>query len=103
MFDQTFVDGTGKTKKPRTVAFAFALETVAVLVIIVIPLIFTDVLPKAMLGSLLTAPAPPEPPKPPPPPPPETPKVKVPPKLFDAHNLMPPTNLPNQLPHISYA
>jgi periplasmic protein TonB len=101
MFEQTFVDGTGKTKKPWTVAFAFAVETVAILVIIVIPLIFTDVLPKAMLSSLLTAPKPPDPPKPPPPPPPEMPKVKVPPKLFDANKLMAPTKVPQKVAEIT--
>ncbi len=100
MFDQTFVDGTGKTKKPWTVAFAFVLETIAICVIIVIPLIFTDVLPKAMLSSLLTAPKPPEPPKPPPPPPPEMPKVKVPPKQFDMSKLMAPTKVPQKVAEI---
>src|SRR6266487_3953677 len=100
MFDQTFVDGTGKTKKPWTVAFAFSIEIVAICIIIVIPLIFTYVLPKAMLGSLLTALQPPEPPKPPPPPPPEMPKVKVPPKQFDANKLMAPTQVPKQVAEI---
>ena len=101
MFDQTFVDGSGaKTKKPWTVATAFILESVAVVIIIVIPLIFTDVLPKAMLGSMLQAPSAPEPPKPPPPPPPEAPKVKVPPRQLDANQLMAPTKVPQKVAEI---
>ena len=100
MFDQTFVDGSGKTKKPWTVATAFILEAAAVIVIIVIPLIFTDVLPKAMLGSMLQAPSAPEPPKPPPPPPPEAPKIKVAPKQFNDNQLMAPTKVPQKVAEI---
>jgi protein TonB len=100
MFEQTFVDGSGKTKKPWTVASAFLMEIIAVIVIIVIPLIFTDVLPKAMLTSVLEAPAAPEPPKPPPPPPPDMPKVKVPPKMFDMDKLMAPTRVPKRVAEI---
>jgi periplasmic protein TonB len=59
MFDQTFVDGVGKTKKSWTVALSFGLEFLAVGVMILIPLIWTGVLPKASAWSMLTAPAPP--------------------------------------------
>jgi protein TonB len=97
LFKQTFVESTGQTKKASAVASAFIVESIAVIVIIVIPLIFTDVLPKAMLGSLLTAPSAPEPPKPPPPPPPEMIKVKVIPKLFDMNKLVAPTKVPDKV------
>src|SRR5689334_10907929 len=100
MFEQTFVEGSGKTKKASAVASAFIVEAIAVIVIIVIPLIFTDVLPKAMLGSMLQAPSAPEPPKPPPPPPPEAPKIKVPPKQFDMDKLMAPTKVPQKVAEI---
>jgi len=97
LFKQTFVESTGQTKKASAVASAFIVESIAVIVIIVIPLIFTDVLPKAMLGSLLTAPSAPEPPKPPPPPPPEMVKVKVIPKMFDMDKLTAPTKVPEKV------
>ena len=100
MFEQTFVESTGQTKKASAVASAFIVEAIAVIVIIIIPLVFTDVLPKAMLGSLLTAPSAPEPPKPPPPPPPEMIKVKVIPKQFDMDKLMAPTKVPQKVAQI---
>src|SRR5436190_10792380 len=100
MFEQTFVESTGQTKKASAVASAFIVEALAVIVIIIIPLVFTDVLPKAMLGSLLTAPSAPEPPKPPPPPPPEMVKVKVIPKQFDMDKLMAPTKVPQKVAQI---
>lgn len=65
MFDQTFVDGAGKTNRSWTVTLSFALEFLAVGVMILIPLIWTGVLPKASQWSMLTAPAPPPPPAPP--------------------------------------
>ena len=68
MFDQTFVDGVGKTNKSWTVTLSFGLEFVAIGVMVIIPLIWTEVLPKASLVNMLTAPAPPPPPPPPPPP-----------------------------------
>ena len=68
MFDQTFVDGVGKTNKSWTVTLSFGFQILVVGVLILLPLIFTDVLPKAQLASMLIAPAPPPPPPPPPPP-----------------------------------
>ena len=66
MFDQTFVDGVGKTNKSWTVAVSAMLQSVGVLILILIPLVFTDVLPQAQLTSMLVAPPPPPPPPPPP-------------------------------------
>jgi protein TonB len=64
------------------------------LVLALIPLIYTDALPKAQLTSFLTAPPPP----PPPPPPPVVIKVvKVAPKQFDAGRLMAPREIPKQV------
>ena len=79
MFEQTFV-ATGKTSKTWTV---FAQST-GVVVLVVLPIIYFDALPKSTLTSFLVAPSPP-----PPPPPPEAPKVvKVIPRQFDEGILM---------------
>jgi len=58
MFDQTFVDGVGKTNKSWTVTLSFGFQFVLIIVMIIIPLIYTDVLPKAQLVSFLQAPPP---------------------------------------------
>lgn len=95
MFDQTFVDGTVKTKSPWTVLLSFIVQLIAVGVLILIPLIYTDTLPRATLTSLLVAPPPPPPPPPPPQPMPKV--VKVPPRQFDAGKLMAPKEIPKQI------
>ena len=59
MFDQTFVDGTGKTHKSWTVVLSFIGQMLAIGVFVLIPLIWTDILPKASLTTFLTAPPPP--------------------------------------------
>ena len=96
MFDQTFVDGVGKTNKSWTVTVSFILQMTIIGVLVILPLIFTDVLPKAQLASLLVAPAPPPPPPPPPPPTPVK-VVKVPPRQFDAGKLMAPKAIPKEI------
>ena len=53
IFGQTFVDGTGKTNKSWTVTISFLVEIVVILVMILLPLIYTEVLPKAQLDDLL--------------------------------------------------
>jgi periplasmic protein TonB len=62
MFEQTFVDGEGTTHKSWTVTLSFLLQFALTGVLILIPLIYTDVLPQAQLTSMLTAPPPPPPP-----------------------------------------
>jgi len=47
MFDQTFVDGVGKTNKSWTVMVSTLVQAGIVGVLVILPLIFTDVLPKA--------------------------------------------------------
>jgi len=66
MFDQTFVDGAGKTNKSWAVTLSFTAEFAAIGVMSVVPLIWTEVLPRAQFVNSLTAPAPA--PAPPPPP-----------------------------------
>jgi protein TonB len=65
MFDQTFVDGTGKTNKSWTVGLSILGEFAGIGLMILVPLIWTEVLPKSQSLSSLTAPAPPPPPAPP--------------------------------------
>jgi protein TonB len=62
MFDQTFVDGTTKTKKPYTIFLSMLFEIALIGVAILIPLIYTQTLPSAQLKSMLVGPPPPPPP-----------------------------------------
>lgn len=73
MFDQMVVSSVhgSKTHKPWTVALSMILQILVVGVLILIPLIYTEALPKAMLSTFLVAPPPP------PPPPPPAPKTEV--------------------------
>ncbi len=59
MFDQTFIDGTQKTKKPLTLSLSILMQVSALCILILIPLIYTETLPGAVLKSLLVAPPPP--------------------------------------------
>ena len=95
MFEQTFV-GAGQTRRPWAVAVSFCLQVLLILVAILIPLIYTDTLPRTTLTSFLVAPPPP----PPPPPPPAAAPVKVVkviPRQFDAGRLMAPKSIPKEI------
>ncbi len=99
MFEQTFVEGGNKTRKSASVFVSFLLQIVIVSVIVIIPLVFTDTLPKTQLTSFLVAPPPP----PPPPPPPAAAPVKVVkviPRQFDAGRLMAPKTIPKEIAQI---
>jgi protein TonB len=97
MFEQTFVDGVGKTRKPWTVLVAFIGEVIFIGIAVLVPMIYFDVLPKTTLTSFLVAPPPP----PPPPPPPQAAApvkvVKVIPRQFDAGRLMAPKSIPKEI------
>lgn len=99
MFEQTFVDGVGKTNKSWTVTLSFAAEFAVIGIMILIPLIWTEALPKASLVNMLTAPAPPPPP-PPPPPPAQVIKVHVIPRQFTG-TLTAPREIPKQVAMIT--
>jgi periplasmic protein TonB len=75
MFEDSLLESGGrlKTKRGRTTTVAVILQTVLFGIIVVIPLIYTEALPKAQLMTLLMAPPPP----PPPPPPPAAAPVRV--------------------------
>jgi periplasmic protein TonB len=68
MFEDSLIESGGKlrTSRGRTTTFSFALEAVIVGVMVLIPLLFTEALPKAQLMMALVAPPPPPPPPPPP-------------------------------------
>ena len=61
MFEQTFIDGQGQTSRPYTILLSLAIQTVAITVLVIIPLIYFDALPTAQLAMSLTAPPPPPP------------------------------------------
>ena len=52
MFEQSFVEGTGKTRKGLSVFFTFVGELVVVGILILIPLIYTDTLPRRAVDDL---------------------------------------------------
>src|SRR5438445_8823893 len=95
MFEQTFVGGT-QTRRGWAVILSFAGQMFIIGILVLIPLIYTDQLPRAQLSSFLTAPPPPPPP--PPPPAAAPPKVvKVAPRQFDAGKLMAPKTIPKNI------
>lgn len=97
MFEQTFVDGTGKTTKPWTIALSFMMQFLLVGVLILIPLIWHEGLVGAQLSTFLVAPSPPPPPPPPPPPSAPIKVVKVIPRQFDGTKLMAPKVIPKDI------
>ena len=100
MFEQTFVDGEGRTNKPWTVFISTITQVTLVGIVLLIPLIYTEALPKTSLTSFLTAPPPPPPP--PPPPAQEAPKiVKKIVREFDGTKLQAPKVIPKQIAMIS--
>jgi len=68
MFEDSLIESGGKlkTKRGRMTMVSFILEAVIVGIMILIPLMFTEALPKAMTMTFLAAPPPPPPPPPPP-------------------------------------
>jgi protein TonB len=95
MFEQTFVEG--KTKTTWTVLTALLGQTVFIIVAVILPMIYFDVLPKTQLTSFLVAPPPPPPPPPPPAAPTAVKIVKVIPRQFDAGRLMAPKSVPKEV------
>lgn len=68
MFEDSLIESGGKlkTRRGRMTMFSFVLEAMIIIVMILIPLLFTEALPKAMTMTFLAAPPPPPPPPPPP-------------------------------------
>ena len=92
MFEQSFVQPGNRTRKSASVIISTIIQVLVIGVFILIPLIYTEVLPKTTLTSFLTAPPPP------PPPPPVAPKVvHVAPRQFDAGRLIAPKEIPKDV------
>jgi protein TonB len=94
MFDQLVVSGEmEKTHKPWAVTISAIVQTLILGVMILIPLIYTEALPKGMLNTFLVAPAPPPPP---PPPQPIVKTVKA-PKIINIQKMTAPTVIPKNI------
>jgi protein TonB len=67
MFEDSLIESSGriKTKRKWTTMLTIALQFMLVGVLILIPLIYTEALPKSMITTFLVAPPPPPPPPPP--------------------------------------
>ncbi len=92
MFQQTFVEQRNQTRKGASVFASFVMQVLVIVVFVLIPLIYTEVLPKATLMTVLTAPPPP----PPPPPPPVIQRVVRITRQFDGR-LLAPKKIPDQV------
>ena len=68
MFEDSLIESGGKlkTKRGRMSSLAFIIQAVIIGVMVLIPLLFTEALPKTQLMTFLVAPPPPPPPPPPP-------------------------------------
>lgn len=95
MFDELVVSGEkgemARTHKPWSVGLSVIIQAVILAALALIPLIYTEALPKAMLSTFLVAPPPPAPP----PPPQQVVKQQVQPKkTFAANPMVAPTVIP---------
>jgi len=99
MFNQLVVSGQQEgTHKRWTVATSFGVQVIIVGIMILIPLIYTEALPKGMLNTFLVAPAPP-----PPPPPPAAPVKVVRPRIVQPQTMTAPTVIPKKVEMIKDA
>lgn len=75
MFEDSLIESGGRlsTKRGLTTTISFILQVVLVGILVLIPLLFTEALPKTQLMTFLVAPPPP----PPPPPPPAAAPIKI--------------------------
>jgi len=98
MFEDSLIESGGrlKTKRGATTIVSFILQVLLVGILVLIPLIYTEALPKQQLMTFLVAPPPPPPP---PPPPAATPPVKVVKVQSDILNgqLRTPTKIPQKV------
>jgi protein TonB len=75
MFEDSLIESGNKLKTKRgvTTVISFIFQVALIGVLVLLPLLFTEALPKTQLMTFLVAPPPP----PPPPPPPAAAPVKV--------------------------
>lgn len=81
-------------------AVSFLIQCFLIGIMILIPLIYTDSLPRTQLTSFLVAPPPPPPPPPPPAAAPVVKVAKIIPRQFDAGRLMAPKAIPKEIAKI---
>jgi protein TonB len=95
MFEDSLVESSGKlkTKRPLTTLLSFGLQIFLIGILILIPLIYTEALPKQQLMTFLVAPPPP----PPPPPPAAAVKVTKIETELDSGVLRQPTKIPEKI------
>ncbi len=100
MFEDSLLEygGRAKTKKPLTVFFSFVFQSLITGILILIPLIYTEALPKRELMTFLMAPPPPPPPPPPPAP---APKVRIIPVVQQPQEMVQPRAIPRQVAMIA--
>src|SRR5579864_4509548 len=67
MFEDSLIESGNKlkTRRGRTSTLAFVFQAIIIGVMVLIPLLFTEALPKTQLMTFLVAPPPPPPPPPP--------------------------------------
>jgi periplasmic protein TonB len=95
MFDELVVSGQpgemARTHKPWSVGVSVILQAGIIGALLLIPLIYTQSLPKAMLSTFLVAPPPPAPPPPP------AAVVKQAPKTYAVNPMEAPTMIPKKV------
>ncbi len=98
MFEDSLVESGGKlrSKQGATTALSFILQILLIGILVLLPLVFTEALPKQQLMTFLVAPPPPPPP---PPPPAVTPEVKIIKRTSELDNgeLRTPTKIPQKI------
>jgi protein TonB len=98
MFEDSLIESGGRLRSKRgaTTVLSFVLQGILLGILILIPLIYTEALPKQQLMTFLVAPPPP----PPPPPPPAAVQVKVVKQIISELNngqLRTPTKIPEKV------
>src|SRR5260221_4974401 len=95
MFEELLVSNPyeTRTKQRWTVLVSLVFQVTFLGILLLIPLIYTQALPKAMLATLLVAPPPP----PPPPPPPVKEIIKPVARLIQSGRLMQPRAIPKDV------
>jgi len=99
MFEDSLIESGGRLKSKRgaTTVLSFVLQMCLLGILVLIPLVYTEALPKQQLMTFLVAPPPPPPP---PPPPAAAPPVKVIRKIeteLDNGQLRTPTKIPQKI------
>ncbi|MBI4479037.1 MAG: TonB family protein [Acidobacteria bacterium] len=97
MFEDSLLEygGRMRTKKPLAVFISFVIQTLITGIMVLIPLIYTEALPRRELMTFLMAPPPPPPPPPPPAP---APKVRVVPRVVQQpQEMVQPKAIPKQV------